>query len=1387
METFTSAPSTRSANAGSVSGTRPGCSSSGATTKRSFLVTSRTSGQRGSETSSQISVRLGTATLLSAQELVLGRGARGCGAPGPFKCGSYDGFRVSCTDLDDGDITRVVVTSDCSGFSPSWVLGELAVRDDVAGAPTWTFECDEERRTISSSTPSIVLSRTRTSSGPRIISAVPQSSTGSRGTRPYSIEIVTGNDRGAATDANVFVTLEGEHSVSKSSKPVPLTPPRGGFARSSKVRVAFVHENVGELRSVTLEHDNRGFYSSWQIDCVTVFEDSATRRAWILPCYNTWLDKTLGNGCKVTLKTQPTIWKTYKIHVDSEDETTANPSIVLRSDSGKASHSIALRKTNDVEATCEDIGDVSVVVVSHDNAGKAPDWFVRSIDVSEVGVGGRPRHFACDKWLSVSPAKGGKTSHELRAAKTPGHRPCEYEVAVLCGGSAQVAPFMCELSISLRGTRSTSEMLPLGYNGDGKLFKPGREDKFRVSTESLQRTDSQNTVVVQQRGQERDEDIFPLAKKATEGHTLSLVSRNPAPTNVRVGVELRDSTGTSTQLVLLMEGRAHERDTSAISGTRVVMDGECHDIFSLPQAGFVQALADINNVTLKPLELDINVSWLLLRVVVAQEPAGCSWVLPLHRWLSPKQDASGAGCPNLLVCGTQQDKALWEAEMRIVIERQILEKHRMSMVSSRDGELSSHIEVNLAPLKEAAKTIQDLVYEEKLLREESDRRLLSYVERLAESHTSQSYHLDGRVTESIVSIHAMLQGSIREEEMKREESRKEAKSIADIHSTLVEIATHEKQIKETLAYVKYVQELTQGIIYHKPSGVRVGIRNSVCSSLPMDNIAYEITTQTGWVGWLSRNEMDGKTIVSLPGFPRNQEAAAYTIVVGTGIEQSGTLSSHVSITLCVCDNGLTHYVGPLKLGSGTDGRFKPGCEDAFTLTCMPMQTITSVLAEHDRSGENPNWFLEFVAVVAPGDKTTSVVRLNMTRKGLVFEKDKKDVADISKANARFAVRWTCPEVFTEKKLTKSSTLFSVGMFLLELFSNGQCAYPDMPTPTTKIMFEQRKMPDASTLRIGELNDPMYHLIERCWNGTIDFEGILEGLCDICHKHVFPEIAVESSDRLEAECCKIPLSYFRAREVPAWPEYPIVEYETVGETQCRLLKYGGSVPKFQGTWKENSGPLAEVVMRALDIVEDEKVPEEFIGQDFSNASLKLQEEAHPCPKSKSLIDLSYECSAKKIIAHTVFRRVAELKWQGKRTEKQDDGTFRSFMIQMVWLLFVIVAGIILVNLLIAIMGSTYASTNETAEEQYARNFFKVVSEFETAFKVPPPFNIMWLLWGPLHKFHQMVASRSNRVRDASEEADNLWNVHKDAISKAQIAMRRMLGKDGVAASEASEKK
>eukprot|EP00727_Mastigamoeba_balamuthi_P003542 m51a1_g13185 hypothetical protein (721) ;mRNA; r:256-2671 len=704
-----------------------------------------------------------------------------------------------------------------------------------------------------------------------------------------------------------------------------------------------------------------------------------------------------------------------------------------------------------------------------------------------------------------------------------------------------------------------------------------------------------------------------------------------------------------------MEGKAQGQDASTISGTRVVMDGECHDIFSLPQTSNVQ-------------------------------------------WLSPKQDSTGAGCPKLLVCGTQQDKALstepikenkepipeeiaetphkkkgkkhqasdsesestreskkkeseslqvlltkveqemrvrvtleeenkrlvvlqqqlqetlkqtqdreqqeqqkqreseeqriqeeqerkkfdeegrvkWEAEMRVTIEKQILEKQQKEEKAPAPvadaSEPPKPVEIDIAPLNEVAKTLQALVDEEKRLRDESDKRLQSYAEKLGASDASRTVQVEQKVTESIAAIRVLLEESRREETVKREEHHStELKTVADIQVSLKEIAQHEVAIKETLEKLASSQAPQQPpppptvVVSDRPAvllydacmqtdevkasevakelkevkiddkGVDGKPENAIGeipelpkwlkevppwmtmtpdefasrfpfrhvprrrvngetvegddydeqfledgeARLPEGEVMYKVTTQTGsicWAGtsesvfivihgeesqteeiplkkimplaqgkkrfsamltspaftqgcadvfhvpgkdvgdvvsidigfhspedarcdgwfldsvtllvdradlpknerpeyffpcsrWLARNEKDGKTVATFRGF-LEQENANYTVVVGTGIEQSGILSSRVSITLCVCDNGVTHYVGPLKLGTGADGRFRPGAVHTVTVQCMPIQSITSVLAEHDKSGENPNWFLEFVAVIAPGDKKT---------------------------------------------------------------------------------------------------------------------------------------------------------------------------------------------------------------------------------------------------------------------------------------------------------------------------------------------------------------------------------------------------------------------------------
>uniref|UniRef100_A0A3B4AXR7 PLAT domain-containing protein n=1 Tax=Periophthalmus magnuspinnatus TaxID=409849 RepID=A0A3B4AXR7_9GOBI len=108
----------------------------------------------------------------------------------------------------------------------------------------------------------------------------------------YEIIVITGDVKGAGTDANVFITLYG---VNGDSGKRPLRQKfRNLFERGQTDRFVVEMLDLGELLRIKVEHDNSSPSSGWFLECVEV-TNTANSVTTIFMC-GKWLDVKKADG-----------------------------------------------------------------------------------------------------------------------------------------------------------------------------------------------------------------------------------------------------------------------------------------------------------------------------------------------------------------------------------------------------------------------------------------------------------------------------------------------------------------------------------------------------------------------------------------------------------------------------------------------------------------------------------------------------------------------------------------------------------------------------------------------------------------------------------------------------------------------------------------------------------------------------------------------------------------------------------------------------------------------------------------------------------------------------------------------------------------------------------
>lgn len=84
----------------------------------------------------------------------------------------------------------------------------------------------------------------------------------------YEVVAVTGNMKGAGTDANVFMTLFGK--TGQTPKLQLKNNSSDCFERNQSDIFVLKTTCVGPMSKIRIEHDNKGFAAGWYLDRVCV-------------------------------------------------------------------------------------------------------------------------------------------------------------------------------------------------------------------------------------------------------------------------------------------------------------------------------------------------------------------------------------------------------------------------------------------------------------------------------------------------------------------------------------------------------------------------------------------------------------------------------------------------------------------------------------------------------------------------------------------------------------------------------------------------------------------------------------------------------------------------------------------------------------------------------------------------------------------------------------------------------------------------------------------------------------------------------------------------------------------------------------------------------------
>ncbi|XP_050407500.2 lipoxygenase homology domain-containing protein 1 isoform X2 [Patella vulgata] len=221
--------------------------------------------------------------------------------------------------------------------------------------------------------------------------------------KEYEITMVTGNKRLAGTDARVFLTLQG---TQKTSQKIHLNRGKSGkdhFNKGGTDKFQISLRDIGEIKSIRVEHDGKGFADGWFLDKI-IIKNTADPKETYYFVYGGWIATDEGDGSlwrdlKAKRKLDKILLKgrniRYQVTVRTGEVkyagTDANVFIQFVGPKGSTKQLKLDDSRNNFEkgmvemfeVTGIDVGDLDHIVIGHDNAGMGAGWFLDYVIVKK--------------------------------------------------------------------------------------------------------------------------------------------------------------------------------------------------------------------------------------------------------------------------------------------------------------------------------------------------------------------------------------------------------------------------------------------------------------------------------------------------------------------------------------------------------------------------------------------------------------------------------------------------------------------------------------------------------------------------------------------------------------------------------------------------------------------------------------------------------------------------------------------------------------------------------------------------------------------------------------------------------------------------------------------